>query len=105
MAEMIIVSTLIGFLATLAVTPLVIRFFKRTGMTVKDIHKKNTPLVARGAGVPAIVGVFLAVSAVIFIQTFILKNLEPVISLFAGLLTLLMITLAGFIDDLPRQNW
>ncbi len=99
MAEILIISALVSFLITLAFTPRTISFFNKIGLSAKDIHKKNAPLIARGAGIPVIVGIFAAISAVIFIQTFILKNSEPVISLLAGLLTLLIITISGFIDD------
>lgn len=99
MSEILLISGISAFLITLLISKIVINFFKKTGLLAKDIHKKEVPLIARGAGIPVMIGIFISISIVIFIQTFILKNTEPLIYLLAGLLTLILITISGFIDD------
>ncbi len=100
MAETLLLSGLLAFIITFLVTPKAISFFKKINLTAPDAHKKNKPLVARGLGVPVFIGIFSSISAIIFIQTFILKSSGVTIPLLAGLLTLTIITASGFIDDL-----
>ncbi len=100
MEKTVIFVIVTSFLGTLLSTPFIIRFFERIGLGAIDIHKQDKKVVAR-AGIAAITGLFVAIMGVIFIQTFLYDYTELYGPLFAAILTLLIITITGFLDDLP----
>ncbi len=99
MDRTVIFVIVISFLTTLVITPWAIRFFSRIGLSAPDIHRQGNPYVAR-AGIAAVSGIFMAIMGIILAQTFGV-NQELHGPLFAAVLTLLLITFAGFLDDLP----
>ncbi|MBT7062476.1 hypothetical protein HN924_00720 [Candidatus Woesearchaeota archaeon] len=101
MIKTILFITIVSFLISyISATP-IIKFLRSIGMTVPDAHKINKPLVPRSAGWIAFAGTFVALSALIFIQTFIYNNSNiQILHIFAAITTLLIITIAGFMDDL-----
>jgi UDP-N-acetylglucosamine--dolichyl-phosphate N-acetylglucosaminephosphotransferase len=101
MIKTILFLTIVSFLVSFISAPFIIKFLKSIGMTVKDAHKINKPLIPRSAGWIAFAGTFATLSGLIFIQTFIYQNTNvQIIHIFAVITTLLLITLAGFMDDL-----
>ncbi len=80
--------------------PRIIRFFRAIGIVAEDVHKIDRPLVARSAGMVAITGIFGAIMIYIFVKTFVYNSQEHFVFLLAAMITMLLITLAGFIDDL-----
>jgi UDP-N-acetylglucosamine--dolichyl-phosphate N-acetylglucosaminephosphotransferase len=100
MIKTIIFGAIVGFIVTLLSTPIIIRFFRRIGLTVTDIHKQNKPLVVRSAGIPVMAGVFMSTMLFIFISRFFYDDQSLIINLFGFVTTVLLITFAGFFDDL-----
>jgi len=95
-----LISAIVSFLVVLYLTPWLIRYLKRIGLTVKDQNKKNKPLVPISGGMVVMAGLFMGVMIYLFFQTFYFHYHEPTKYLFAGLTTIIMITFVGFIDDL-----
>jgi len=95
-----LISAMVSFLVVLYLTPWLIRYLRRIGLTVKDQNKKNKPLVPISGGMAVMAGLFMGIMIYLFFQTFYFKYYQPIIYLFAGLTTIIMITFVGFIDDL-----
>jgi UDP-N-acetylmuramyl pentapeptide phosphotransferase/UDP-N-acetylglucosamine-1-phosphate transferase len=82
-----------GFLVTLFIIPILIKFMKKKGYVGYDIHKNAKPEVAESGGISMLVGISVASGLLIFFfPTFI-----NVILIF--LLTALLAGMIGFIDD------
>lgn len=96
----IIIVGLISFFVTLIAIPKLIRYLKRIKLEVKDMNKQDKPLIPLSGGIAVMAGIFIAVMFYIFIQTFIYKNRNSLIYILAAMITILMITFIGFIDDL-----
>jgi len=90
---------LISFLTAFAALPLLIKYLKRTGLVVKDMNKKEKPLVPISGGLAVMGGIFLGLSAYIFWRTFFYDDPSRLLDFFAVITTILLITFIGFIDD------
>jgi UDP-N-acetylglucosamine--dolichyl-phosphate N-acetylglucosaminephosphotransferase len=73
---------------------------RRVGIVVKDLNKKNKPLVPISGGFAVLGGIIASMMFIIFIKTFIYDYTKELIFLFAGTTSIMIITLVGFIDDL-----
>ena len=94
------ISAIVSFLVVIYLTPWLIKYLKKIGLTVKDQNKKNTPLIPISGGIAVMAGLFIGIMTYLFFQTFYFHYKYPTIYLFAGLTTIIMITFVGFIDDL-----
>jgi UDP-N-acetylglucosamine--dolichyl-phosphate N-acetylglucosaminephosphotransferase len=95
-----LVCALFSFLVVLYLTPWSIKYFRKIGLVVKDQNKKNKPLVPLSGGFPVLAGIFIGLNFYIFVRNFVYRDDSFLVFVFAGLSTLIMITLVGFIDDL-----
>jgi UDP-N-acetylglucosamine--dolichyl-phosphate N-acetylglucosaminephosphotransferase len=102
MLRTILFVTLLSFLTSAVVAPFIIKYFKQIGLTALDVHKIDAPLVARSAGWITLIGTLTALSGLIFIQTFVYQNEGLQIYILGAITTLLLITIAGFMDDLTK---
>ena len=100
MQSLIIGSMLISFFVVLFLTPWLMRYLRRIDLCVKDQNKENTPLVPISGGLSVFVGIFLGVLFFIFTETFFTHQDGSLLTIFAALLSLLIITLVGFMDDI-----
>ncbi|MDD5133671.1 MAG: glycosyl transferase family 4 [Candidatus Nanoarchaeia archaeon] len=98
--RVILICAVLSFLLMLFSAKYVIRFLKKINLIVKDMNKKDKPLVPISGGLMVLGGMVFSFLIFIFIQTFIYSNQPYVVNIFAVLTTLLLITLVGFIDDL-----
>lgn len=99
-----IITALFSFLFTLALTPFFIKYFRISGIMTRDLHKKNKPFVPHSLGVPFTLSITFSLLLYIFFQVLLYENYKHVSYLFASLLTLLLITLAGFLDDINTSQ-
>ncbi len=99
MIRLILLSALFSFLVVLFLTPWLIRYLRRIDLCVKDQNKENTPLIPISGGLAVFVGIFTGMMVYIFIQTFYYDKDGSLLALFAALVSLLLITLVGFMDD------
>ncbi len=111
MAYTAFLSAAIALITVFLTTPWLIRYLKRIGLVVKDLNKENTPLVPLSGGLVVMAGILAGLMSFIFFRTFfpnikgtLLLNGEALANLFAGILTILIITFVGFIDDLVIKS-
>ncbi len=100
MILLIIFLAIVSFLTTILLLPRFILYLKGIDLIVKDMNKKNTPLVPISGGIVVFFGIFIGIMLFIFIDTFIYHNTLGLIELLAATLSILTITLIGFIDDI-----
>src|SRR3989344_6927452 len=100
------ICLIISFLVVLYITPWSIRYLRRIKLIVKDQNKKNKPLIPLSGGMSVLSGFFMGIMVFIFLNTFfpdggklILDN-KVLMLLLSSLISIIMITLVGFIDDL-----
>jgi len=101
-----LITIAVSFLVTYLLTPALIRYLKRINLIVKDQNKEGKPLVPISGGLAVLAGTFAGLLVFIFFRTFITQETFGLILndtqlkfLFAGMITLLIITLIGFLDD------
>jgi len=93
-------AAIMAFIVTYIATNWLIRYLRRIGMVVKDMNKKKTPLIPISGGLAVVSGIFIGIMIYIFFQTFYFKYTDTLIYLLASLISILMITLVGFLDDM-----
>ena len=94
------ICSIISFMLVYKLMPWLIRYLKRINLTVQDQNKKGKPLVPISGGLAVLGGLLAGLMTYIFIQTFYYDNPESALYVFAGLTTISILTLVGFIDDL-----
>lgn len=104
MMESLIVTIVISFLTTLIATPKVKRFLEGAGIIAIDMQKKEKPKMATSGGVPIMVGLLGGLFSYIFITTFITRAGTNITLLFASIISVIIITVLGFLDDINIQT-
>lgn len=97
-------SFLISLLSSLILTKIFIGLFYRNNIIALDLHKKDKPKVANSGGIPVMFASFFGIMFFAAIQTFIFSAEENLVYLFSGVLTILIIGLIGFFDDLNSKE-
>ncbi len=101
----LLISTFaISLISSLVLTHFLIYFLKRNKIVARDLHKKEKPLVANSGGLPVFFGMFFGLMFFIGIQVFIFDVSGQLVYLFAAILTIFLITLIGFFDDLNNRE-
>lgn len=100
----IVFSFVLSLLTSLFLTRNLIPFFQRNNIIALDLHKKDRPRIANSGGIPVSLSLMLGLMFFIAVQTFVLGITEQMIYLFASILTILLITIIGFFDDLNRNE-
>ena len=102
-----LISGIIGFLSTLLTAKFFIRYLRGIGLVVKDQHKEGLPLVPISGGLLVLFGFLMGTMMFVFFRTFvpspetsIVLNTETLDLLFASVISIMLVTLVGFIDDL-----
>ena len=93
-------AAVLAFIVTYIATNWLIRYLRRINLVDKDMNKKNTPLVPRSGGLSVMSGIFIGSMFYIFIQTFYYHYTSTLIYLLASLISIVMITFVGFLDDM-----
>jgi UDP-N-acetylglucosamine--dolichyl-phosphate N-acetylglucosaminephosphotransferase len=104
MLEVLLVSFIVSLVTSLFLTKFSIPFFERNEIIAFDLHKKKRPKVANGGGIPVSISLLLGLMFFVAAQTFVFKVTNQLVYLFASLLSILLITLVGFFDDLNRSE-
>ncbi|MEO0281479.1 MAG: hypothetical protein ABIN05_03920 [candidate division WOR-3 bacterium] len=97
-------SFLISFLTSIILTKIFIALFYRNNIIALDLHKKDKPKVANSGGIPVMFAAFFGMMFFAAIQTFVFSGEENLVYLFSGVLTILIIGLIGFFDDLNSKE-
>lgn len=98
---------IISFLTVLYITKWLIRYLRRIDLIVLDQNKEDKPTVPVSGGLGVMVGIFAGIMVYIFFRTFfpnggsiLQPNDDNLVLIFAAVISILVITLVGFIDDL-----
>jgi len=81
-----------------------IPFFDRNNIIALDLHKKKKPKIANSGGIPVSLSLMIGTMVYIAVQRFVFGISEEMVYLFASVLTILLITIIGFFDDLNRSD-
>jgi len=95
----LVMALAVSFFSTLFIAPKIIRYFKLVGITTRDVHKKEMPLIPSSAGVAVVIGLVAGLLFYIFLRTFVYNN-RTGLELFAAITTVLIAMFGGFLDDL-----
>ena len=93
----LIIPILASFMVTLLSLPNWIRRAKNAGLTGRDIQKIKKEEVAESGGVMVIAGFALGVLSYVALKTFVLKDTEGLIEIFALLTTIILINIQNVI--------
>ncbi len=91
---------MISFVAALFITPKFIRFLEAAGIAGKDIQKKEKPSIAEMGGPAVLTGFLAGIFFFVWVKVFLYGEVENLIEIFAGITTILIITIIGMFDDL-----
>ncbi|MEM5792877.1 MAG: hypothetical protein QXY45_00770 [Candidatus Aenigmatarchaeota archaeon] len=97
-------SFIISFIFSLFSTKLIIPYFKRNNIVALDLQKKGTPMVANSGGIPVFFGLFMGLMFFIGSEVFLFDSSTDLVYLFGSILTIFLITLIGFFDDLNSKD-
>jgi len=97
-------SFVISLIFSLILTKKIIPFFKRNNIVALDLQKKRKPLVANSGGIPVFFGLFFGLMFFTAVRVFLLNLTEQIVFLFAAILTIFLITLIGFFDDINNRE-
>lgn len=107
MALAIISVFLVSLAAAFIFAKPMMKFLFRVGIRAVDKQKKGEPLLPTSAGLIAIIGFLAGTFIYIGINTFILKAPANLAFILAGAISVFIITLIGFFDDInvsPKQK-
>jgi UDP-N-acetylglucosamine--dolichyl-phosphate N-acetylglucosaminephosphotransferase len=92
---------MIAFLITLGILPKWIEKAKKIGLVWDDVHKyKKKEKVAGSGGIPVLIGFIIASLLYVGIKTFVFETDANLIKIFAVLITVILASFVGFIDDI-----
>ncbi len=101
------ISALVGLLSTALVARFFMRYLRSIGLLVKDQHKEGLPLIPLSGGLLVLFGFLMGVMAFVFFRTFLpasraflILTPESLGLLFASVISMMLVALIGFIDDL-----
>ena len=101
-----LLSGLVSFLLVIILTPWFVKFMKRLGLVVKDMNKKDTPLVPLSGGIVVLAGLLLGIFVYVFFRIFFFKEGYLYLDdrglsiLLASLCSIILVTFIGFLDDI-----
>lgn len=90
--------------------PWIINASLKQGITTVDAHKKNQPIIAETGGLAALLGFIFTILIIIFIWEYLENYFGTIESnffepLLAGLLSVVIAGLIGFLDDIFKIRW
>jgi len=94
----------VSFIVSIFLTKSLIPFFKGNNIIALDLHKRKKPKLANGGGIPVTLSLMTGLMFFIAIQTFVFNKMDQMVYLFASVLTILLITIIGFFDDLNSSD-
>ncbi len=95
------ISALISF----KTIPWIMNASLRRGIVTVDHHKPEKPKIAEPGGLGFLIAFIFGTLSVTFIFTLMSPDLTPPVELLAGLLSVVIAGLIGFLDDIFRIKW
>jgi len=102
--EVLILPFFISLLTSIVLTWSIIKYFKRTNVVALDLHKKQRPKIANSGGLAVSLSIMYGLLVFISVQTFLYNKTEQMVYLFASVLSIILITIVGFLDDLDSVD-
>ncbi len=102
--EALILAIIAAFAACFIAIPYFIRFFNRIGIVGTDQQKPNRPIVPQAGGIPVFFAFLLGVMLFVGINTFLNGARLNLLHVFAALLSMSVIAMVGFFDDLNIRS-
>jgi len=97
---LLLIAAMASFVATLFITPYIIRYFRFVRIVSADVHKKDKPLIPSSAGVPLVAGILAGILVYVFLTVFIYNNRTALVEIFAAATSIMIIMFSGFVDDI-----
>jgi len=82
------------------------KYFKRNNIIALDLHKKGKPRIPNSGGLPVSLSIMYGLLLFIGFQTFLFKTIdqEQLIYLLVSILSVILISIIGFLDDLDNAD-
>jgi len=93
----------VSFLATYLLTPKFMTYLEKLGLVGTDIQKRDKPKIPEMGGPIVLIGFLAGVFAYIWVRVFFYGGFPELISVFAAISTILIITFIGLFDDLGSK--
>ncbi len=102
-----VLAIIISAIITRVLIPWVINSSLKRGITTVDVHKPNKPSITEAGGLAPLLGFIFTILIIVFIWENITPNFEEEIfePLLAGLLSVVIAGLIGFLDDVFKIRW
>ena len=100
----LVFTFLISFIASIFLTKSLIPFLRRNNIIALDLHKKRKTKLANSGGVAVSFSLIMGLMFFIAVQTFVFNSTNQMVYLFASVLTIFLITIIGFFDDLNSSD-
>ena len=104
-----IVAFFISAIITRLIIPWVINASMKRGITTEDVHKLNRPTIAEPGGLAPLLGFIFTILIIIFIWGNAIPDSQErsliFMPLLAGLLSVVIAGLIGFLDDVFKIRW
>ncbi len=100
-----IFAIIISGILTRFLIPWIISASLRQNITTVDAHKKDEPIIAEPGGLAPLLGFIFTILIILFIWEYTYPESEINEPLFAGLLSVVIAGLIGFLDDVFKIRW
>ncbi len=105
----IIIIALLALLISAIITRFLISWVisasLKRGITTTDAHKRNTPILAEPGGLAPLFGFMFTILVIVFGWEFITVDSQIFEPLLAGVLSVVIAGLIGFLDDVFKIRW
>jgi UDP-N-acetylglucosamine--dolichyl-phosphate N-acetylglucosaminephosphotransferase len=100
-----VLALLISVIITQFVIPWVMKVSLTRGITTVDVHKKNCPTIPEPGGLAPLLGFIFTILIIIFFFEYLNVNSQGFEPLLAGVLSVVIAGLIGFLDDVFKIRW
>ncbi len=100
-----ILTLSVSIIITLIIIPWVIDASLKRGITTVDAHKINRPTIAEPGGLAPLLGFIFTILIILFVWESIFPNTQIFEPLLAGVLSVVIAGLIGFLDDVFKIRW
>ncbi|MEM3791250.1 MAG: hypothetical protein QXL16_00785 [Candidatus Micrarchaeaceae archaeon] len=100
----ILLPSILSFISTIIATRFFKGYFLESGIALEDHNKEKVKLLPSGMGIPYSLGILVGILAYVAGGSFIYKPVLEINDLFAASLSMLIIAVVGFIDDVNIRN-
>jgi UDP-N-acetylglucosamine--dolichyl-phosphate N-acetylglucosaminephosphotransferase len=100
METIILVPFILAFFVVFLALPVWIRRAHKVGLAGRDMNKNGSEKIAEGGGITVIFGFILGALSYVYIITFYFHSTDYLIKIFSLVISVLIASLVGFVDDI-----